>query len=295
MEHEMRRIFALVFAVFAVLALPALAATTIPPGKGEFVFVDAKGQPQRPIRVFTYRPARCDAACPIQVVLHGKSRRAANYRDYWVAAADRHGFLVLAPEFSRAHWSGDERYNHGDVRVHADPEQWTYSAIEHLFDAVRAGQTGYRLFGHSAGSQFVHRFMLLLPGNRATEAVAANAGRYVMPEWRKDRTGFAWPDSLAGSPAGEAELRRALQRRLHVMLGERDTDPHHKDLDQSPAARAQGPNRVARGETFFAAAQAAALELGVPLAWDLTRVPGVAHSGAGMSRAAAELLWGTKS
>jgi poly(3-hydroxybutyrate) depolymerase len=276
------------------LSLPAPAATAIPAGEASFEFVDAKGRADRPVRVFTYRPAQCDAKCPLQFVMHGKGRTAQNYRRYWKGAADRHGFIVVAPEFSTRQWPGDEAYNLGDVAAQPDREKWSYSLIEHLFDEIRDGREDYRIFGHSAGAQFVHRFVFLLPGNRAAAAVAANAGRYAMPEWRKDKAAFPWPDSLAGSPAGEQELRQALARKVYVMVGEKDVDPNHRDLDRSAGPMAQGANRVERGRSFFKASGDAAQELGVKFAWELAIVPGSAHSGSKMSLAAAELVYGTR-
>jgi poly(3-hydroxybutyrate) depolymerase len=280
--------------LLAVLALPAVAATPVPSGKWSFVFTDRKGQADRPIRVYTYRPRQCDSTCPIQFVLHGVSRTASNYRDYWELAADRYGILIIAPEFSKKDWPGTELYNLGDTGAQTDREKWTYSVIEHLFDEMRDGQKDYRIFGHSAGAQFVHRFMMLLPDNRAALAIAANAGWYAMPEWRKDRTDFKWPHSLVGSPVGEKELRQALQRKLYVLLGEGDTNPDDPDLDKAEGSKNEGSTRLERGENFFAAATNAARDLGVKLTWELSYVPNVGHSGAKMSRAAADLVYGAK-
>src|SRR3712207_6943257 len=54
-----------------------------------------------------------------------------------------------------------------------------------LFDFVREA-TGnpseqYRIYGHSAGAQFVHRLALFVPEARFATAIAANAGWYTMP------------------------------------------------------------------------------------------------------------------
>lgn len=272
----------------------AFAKTEIPPGKWSFVFTDAKGHADRPMRVYTYRPRKCDTRCPIVFVMHGVTRTASHYRDYWELPADSYDVIIVAPEFNTRNWPQEENYNLGEVARHADREKWAYSAIEHLFDEVRDGQNGYAIFGHSAGGQFVQRMAFLRPDNRATVMVAANAGYYLMPEWRKDKAGPAYPYSLVESKAGEAELRQALQRRLIVMLGEKDIDPDHKDLNKSAGAMKQGPNRLERGENFFKAATAAAGDLGVKLGWELVEVPGVAHSAERMSRAAARSLYGTK-
>jgi pimeloyl-ACP methyl ester carboxylesterase len=278
----------------AAVIMPARAATPVPSGKWSFIFTDKRGQPDRPLRVYTYRPRQCDSTCPIQFVLHGKSRHASNYRDYWELAADRYGFLVIAPEFSEKAWPRAAAYNLGDVADNGDREKWSYSVIEHLFDEMRDGQKDYRIFGHSAGAQFVHRMMFLLPENRAAAAVVANAGWYMMPEWRSDKAAAKWPHSFVGSPAGEKELRQALGRRVYVLLGEADTKTDDPDLDKSEGSMKQGANRLERGENFFGAATGAAAALGVKLGWELSYVPGAGHEGSKMSRAAADVVYGTR-
>jgi pimeloyl-ACP methyl ester carboxylesterase len=215
-------------------------------------------------------------------------------RDNFELAADRHGFLVVAPEFSEKHWPKAADYNLGRVADEKDRRLWTYSVIERLFDEMRDGQKDYRLFGHSAGAQFVHRMALLMPENRASVVVAANAGWYLMPEWRKDKDAFKYPHSLVGSPGGEGELRTALGRRLVVLLGEQDTKTDDPDLDKSEGSMKQGANRFERGEAFFAAATGAARDLGAKLAWELAYVPGAGHDASKMARAAADHLAGTK-
>jgi pimeloyl-ACP methyl ester carboxylesterase len=281
-------------ALGAMAAFGTHAATPVPSGKWSFVFTDRRGQADRPVRVYTYRPRQCESTCPIVFVLHGKSRAASNYRDYWELAADRFGFLVIAPEFAEKYWPGAASYNLGDVDGNGDREKWSYSVIEHLFDEMRDGQKDYSIFGHSAGAQFVHRMMILLPGNRASLAMVANAGWYLMPEWRRDRARADWPHSLAGAPAGEKELRQALGRRMIVLLGEADTKTDDKDLDRSEGSMKQGANRLERGENFMGTATTAARDLGVKLAWELAYVPGVGHEGSKMSRAAADLVWGAR-
>ena len=279
--------------IIAALSPPgAAAAIEIPEGKGEFSFRDAKGHAGRDLTVYTYRPARCDARCPMQFVLHGMSRNASGYRDYWSEAAERHGFVVVAPLFSREAWGGAAAYNRGGVEATDDRSRWAFAVIEHLFDQIADGRNNYRLFGHSAGAQFVHRFLYFVPNNRASMAVAANAGWYTLPEWRVDKAAHPWPHSLAQSKAGETDARRALAQRLVVMLGDADTDPNAQDLDRSPGSLAQGTNRLERGRYFHRVSSGLARDLGADYRWDVVIVPGVAHSGRKMSAAAADHLYG---
>ena len=274
----------------ACLALPAAAGVAIAPGKSSFEFVDDRGRPDRPVKVYTYRPAACASSCPIQFVIAGVHRNAGDYRDYWVAAADKYRFIVLAPDFSR--WPHAAAYNLGDVQAQSDPAKWSFSVIEHLFDAVRGAQTDYRIFGHSAGGQFVHRMLLFLPDNRASVMVSANPGWYTMPEWRPADAKDPFPFSLVGARVGESELKRALARRYVLMLGTSDVDPDAADLSKTAGAEREGASRYERGQAFFKAGAASARTLGVPFAWKLAEVPGVAHEGSAMSRHAADLLYG---
>ena len=272
-------------------AFPAFAATPVPPGKWSFVWKDAKGHPDRPIRVYTYRPRACDASCPMVIVMAGLKRNASAYRDYWELAADRYKFLVVAPEFTRELWPKAAAYNLGLVGRETEREKWTFSVIEHLFDEMRVDQANYVLFGHSAGGQFAHRMALFRPDSRASVIVAANPGWYTMPEWRKEKATDPFPYSLVGSPAGESELRTALGRRLVLLIGEKDDDPDDENLFNSEAAKREGASRLDRGENFFKMATTAANDLGVKLAWELVEVPDVAHNGETMSKIAADTLY----
>jgi len=281
-----------IIASFAAAA--ALANTPVPGGKWSFTFTDARGRADRPMRVYTYRPRKCDSTCPMVFVLHGVKRNASEYRDYWVALADHYNILIIAPEFSQKNWPKAAGYNLGDVGDTKDREKWAFAAIEHLFEEMRDGQQTYVLWGHSAGGQFAHRFAIFMPGNHASVIVAANPGWYTMPEWRKDKGAASFPYSLLGSPAGEAELREALSHRFVLMLGERDDDPDDENLNKSDGAMKQGDNRVERGENFFAAATAAAQALGVAFAWELVEVPDTVHDADHMATAAADMLYEKK-
>lgn len=276
-------------ALVLLLLSQAAVAAPIAPGKSSFVWKDPKN-PHRPIQVYTYRPAECPDPCTLVFSIHGVSRTASNYRDYWVDAADRYKLAIVAPEFSRQDWS---HYNEVDV-VREPPERWAFGAIERLFDEVGEGRKDYVLFGHSAGGQLVHRMAYFMPENRARVMVAANPGWYMWPEWRKDRGADPFPYSLLESGYGEAAVRQALRRSFILALGEKDTDPNHRDLRRNASAMKQGANRLERGQNYFKAATAAAAELGVKPNWELLPVPEAAHQAGPMSRAAADHIFGKK-
>lgn len=269
---------------------PASAGPAAPVDKNTFVF---NGWAGPALKVWLQAPARVTATTPVVFVMHGVGRDADRYFTEWAPLAARHGFVLVVPEFSQGDFPDSRGYNTGyfeeEDGTPRPRERWSFAALEPLFDAVKA-RTGtqvpvYALYGHSAGGQFVHRYVLFTPEARLSRAIAANAGWYTMPD-----PGTAYPYGLARSPAGEAALKRALGKPLTVLLGTADTDAGDPHLRRTGEANAQGPHRYARGHSFYRAGEAAAQRLGVPFGWRLREVPGVGHSNRDMAEAAAPLL-----
>ena len=162
---------------------------------------------------------------------------------------------------------------------------------EEMFDYVVADvhskAKDYALFGHSAGAQFVHRFIEFQPDHRARVAVAANAGWYTTPE---DSVGF--PYGLANSAVRESAMGPAFASNLIILLGADDIDPESESLRRDAESDAQGTNRLERGRHFFLTSRETAAEHSLPFGWRLTVVPGVDHSHTDMATAAASVIIG---
>jgi poly(3-hydroxybutyrate) depolymerase len=261
-------------------------------GANEVAYVDP-AFPTRPLVLFSARPRVVTPATPVVFVLHGVGRNGGDYRDYWLDQVDEHDVLAIAPTFPVEHFPGSPWYNGGNV-LGADgtlnpPEAQTYAVIERLFAALVARgittRRGYGLFGHSAGSQFVHRAVLLGHRTRVQAAVAANAGTYM---WPSVDEGF--PFGLRGTGLGEAALPGMLGFPLMVMAGTADIDNTTPNFPREPAAMRQGGTRYERAHNFVAAGRTAGARLGVVCAWTIIDVPGVAHDGRGMTAAAAPVL-----
>lgn len=279
--------------VLATIALATSACATAGPamsrGKGQFRFSKWSGPS---IRVFYYRPPAADRHSPILLVLHGTNRDARRYRDEWAPLARKRGFIVVAPQFDRERFPGVEGYNLGGVRDRrgrpVPGRKWTFAAIEPLFDEVRArsgsARTSYYLYGHSAGGQFVHRFVMQMGPTRVRRAFAANAGWYLMPEPK-----VSYPYGIAGSGISARQLRSALTKRLTVLVGEHDVIVDDNVRRSRPAVL-QGENRRARGEAFVRSAKSRAVALRVATPWALTVVPRSGHENAEMARAVAPLI-----
>nr|WP_320160522.1 hypothetical protein [uncultured Methanoregula sp.] len=267
----------------------------IPVGSGQYVFSDMLGNADQPITVSTYRPAAWNTSGPILIVMHGAGRGGAPTRDVWIPYSEQYSALIVAPEFSAQYYPGDFNYNGGNMfsgenQTPRNKANWTFTAIEHVFDDVRsrsgAKQETYLLFGHSAGGQFVHRLATFLPEARFSRAIAANAGLYAMPAYT-----VRFPYGLYGSPLTQDELKRVFSRKLIIMSGDRDINPNDGGLANFPEAEAQGSTRFARAKNYFETAKQESARLTVPLDWEYHIVPGIGHDEAGMARASAPVLF----
>lgn len=284
-----------------VLAGAALAAPLLVSARGAaaetglFSIPEAAGMTPDPLRVFLHRPAAWQPDGRAIIVLHGQQRDADRYLAEWRPQAEAANLLLVAPEFSRAKFPTTASYNWGNVVAEDGtpnpPAAWIFGVIDRVWAAVRertgATRPGYALFGHSAGAQFVHRYLLLAEATQAEAILTANAGSYTMPSREA-----AFPFGLDRTAVDDAMLGRAFARPVTVLLGSDDVDPHHASLPRQPGAMAQGPHRLARGLRFFAEAREAATRLGVPFAWRLETVPGVGHSNGGMAARAAAIVRG---
>jgi poly(3-hydroxybutyrate) depolymerase len=253
--------------------------------------VDALDGPA--IRVFITRPLHLAADRPIVFVMHGVNRNADEYRDQWHDLAEEHDFLLVVPEFNNRNFPGSDSYNLGNVfdsngNIN-DSSRWSYSAIEPIFDEVRRRfemtTQRYSLYGHSAGSQFVHRFVFHVPDARVSQVVSANAGWYMMPDFEQD-----FPYGLRHSAVNRDNLATALQFPLTILLGEEDNDPDHPNLRRSPEAMSQGDYRLERGFSFFEEAMDYARRNQIPFNWQLVTVPGADHDNRLMAPAAIPYL-----
>lgn len=300
-----RRLAAVIVSALAAVALllggcgvidPAeqSAGRPIRPGQGSFEFEGAESVTGRPVRVWYDAPQRDLDTARILIVVHGHERNARAYRADWTRLIkDRH-VLLLAPEFPADYFS-DEEYNLGNM-VDGDgdrqPEdEWTFRVIESLFRFVKSSldsqANDYVMFGHSAGAQFVHRFVEFGSPRHLRKAVAANAGWYTVPDDSEE-----FPYGLDGVTRDEDSMRRVFQSRLVVMLGADDNDPDDDSLRRDDQADEQGTNRLDRGLYFFRAARESADDHDLEFAWSLQVIPGVGHSHTEMARAAAPVLLG---
>lgn len=289
-------------------------------GAGAFTTRGGRGREHLRIEVHYFKPPGFSARSPILIVLPGAGRNAREYCDAWRVDAEARGVLVAAlgyPEadydFAAYHMGGViKNFRIRNAPPEADgrspaivrlrdedivfernpvPAEWLFNDFDRIFGllarASGSRRTGYDLFGHSAGGQILHRFVLFHPQSRAERIVAANAGFYTAPDFETPQ-----PFGLKDSGVTPQSLAPAFARKLTLLIGENDDGDHAGGIQlRTPLADRQGVGRLARAHYFLAAGKARAAARQVPFNWSLEIVPGVGHDYRGMSRAAGRLLY----
>jgi len=266
--------------LFLALAL-TLRAAPMPAGASSQDIATTGGV----IKVFTYRPSLYTDG-PLMLVFHGAGRNAEDYRNFAIAVAERFKVLVAAPLFEKDRFPPDTYISGGLLSPEGalrPKEEWTYALVPQLLATLRQGEgkpdLPYYLLGHSAGGQFLARYVAFCP-TEARRVVAANPGSHLFP-----RTDWKFRYGFGGLPAGlsdEATLRRYLAAPLTIYLGTGDIQTEAANLDQSAEVLLQGPHRLGRGRASFDFAQKLAAERGWTFNWRKVETPGIGHDGGGM-------------
>ena len=254
-------------------------------GTGVFVFNDHQPLADKPIDVYYHVPEGNAENMPVLFVFHGFGRNAIEYRNAWIDQADERSFILIVPEFSDQYFPGGDAYNLANIFVDGDnpssstlndEEEWTFSVIEPLFDKVQSltdnNQNGYKVYGHSAGGQFAHRFAIFKPDSRAEHILASAAGWYTVPDDAID-----FPYGIAQSPVVNTAPEAYFQKNLSIIIGKEDDDPNAPGLRRNETVDEQGINRLARARHFFNRSNEIAQQNQVDFNWDFTEINNIGH------------------
>ena len=235
-----------------------------PNSTGVLTFTPTGVLSNKSINVYYHLPQADLTNIPILFSFHGGSRNADDYRDDWIQMANANNFMVFAPEFNSDDFPSGDMYNLANIFQDGDnpssdtfnsPDNWTFSIIDQLFEFIKVeiggNQSNYNAWGHSAGAQFLHRFVFYLPDSKLNIAVCSNAGWYTVPE-----SDIVFPYGLLESQLSNVNLISAFSKKLYVHLGDADTDPNSSSLRHNDIVdEQQGLNRLVRGRYFFATSQ----------------------------------------
>ncbi|MCO6357547.1 hypothetical protein [Roseivirga pacifica] len=271
---------------------PELTATRrINAGTDSFVIHAYKESERKSIRVWTYKPETWNDKDKIVFVMHGGGRNADDYLNAWIDLANENNLLIIAPEFENkfSNYTTND-YQEGNLFTFfgsKNPKtEWAYTVVENIFNHIKSVNNitneQYDIFGHSAGGQFVHRMVMLMPESRIGTAIAANSGFYSLPN-----ENLAFPYGIENTAT---DLQKSYKKRLIVLLGELDNEPSLGTFRTTDLAMEQGAHRLERGTTFFNANKELVDKNNWEFNWTIDTVKNTGHNYKKMSESAIEWI-----
>jgi predicted esterase len=140
---------------------------------------------------FIYFPKNIEEKMPVLVALHGAGRSGSSMIDMWSKNAERHSFVVIAPNGNGNSWN-----------TGIDECGFIYETIKHALSKRRVTYNEIFLFGHSAGA--MQAITLAAEHPDKFKSVVAHAGT------------VPFPIRASGSNLSGSNIRIAL------FLGDRD-------------------------------------------------------------------------
>lgn len=272
---------------------PSPPDADIPPGKISS-FQDDYG------RYFLYLPTTLSNPTQTLVVIHGTPAKdlsagetAFYYAEHWAPFAEENGWLLIVPAFNQADFSSRK----GEItdaltgyrglfgrEISAD--EWVLRLLGLGREALGWQEAPFLLYGHSAGGQFVGRFLVTHP-ELVNRAVISAAVTYPQPDpavhWPYGMgplsSAIVWEDGTTAQVEVNPDLNNwldATQIQTSVIVGLNDLEPQLSRPGQ------EGQVRLAIGQNWVAAMANFAEGHGLESQITFEAIPGKGHSMLGL-------------
>jgi len=249
---------------------------------------------------FLYRPTKPSNPPQTLVVIHGTPAKdltagetALYYAEHWAPFAEENGWLLLVPAFNQADFSS----RRGEItdaltgyrglfgrEIGAD--EWILRLLGLGWEALDQPEAPILIYGHSAGGQYVGRFLVTHP-ERVERAVISAAVTYPQPDpalsWPYGMgplsSEIVWDDGTTAQVAVQPDLVKwlaASQIPTKVIVGLNDLEPQLQRPGQ------EGRVRLAIGKNWVESMRLFASENGLESQISFEAIPGKGHSMLGL-------------
>ena len=242
------------------------------------------------VEIYYITPDVINENTKVIFVIHGNSRNAEEYLSAWIPHIKNKNVIVAAPQFNKA----DFRYffllemAESSGNVNKDESKYINNSISLFFNYIKSKFSlnidTYNMFGHSAGAQFTHRYMLLSKDKRISNAVVANAG------WYTFINNAEFPYGIKSSPIiiSDEDLRWFMSNKVNLLIGSEDIGS--KSVNSSKGAKLQGITRVDRANSYFNSLITSAEDKNYALRWNYKVLDNVDHDFKKVTPYAANIL-----
>jgi len=255
---------------------------------------------------YQYLPTSLSPASDIIVIVHGTPganetalQVASVFIRRWVDLAEEKSAILVAPAFDQRNFASKEG-GFGGYRglfgreIGAD--EFVHSILDDFDEILSPFDGRFFLYGHSAGGQFVNRYVVSHP-DRIKAAVISAAGRFTYPnsnvEWPYGMTPIQrvieWTDpghnTHVDITRDRAGWLQAAQLPMTVVVGDRDTDLQPQRPGHTGRTRIEFAQNWVNEMNSFANANG---KVGVVR---YVLVPGVGHDSRGLTPVCQEELF----
>ncbi|MDR0429341.1 MAG: succinylglutamate desuccinylase/aspartoacylase family protein [Tannerellaceae bacterium] len=268
----------------------------MPVGEGMFTYKEYLPFADRPVDVHYYIPESGDIRnMPIIFVFEGADRNYGYLLKAWKEEAKKHQFMVFIPQFDLERFPLSDyqeigvmdKKNNGIRPVEEQTPALTDKMFEYIRQCSGSKRKGYMIYGHSAGGQFVQRFMLFHDSPYVDKAVISAPGWYTFPDTTQD-----YPYGVRNIPYITPEaIKKYLAKPIILQLATGDTI-RESYLRKTPQAEMQGRNRYERGNKFYQYLRQIAAEHNWPCNWQKIEEEGLGHQSVEMGQRAVPVMLG---
>jgi pimeloyl-ACP methyl ester carboxylesterase len=242
------------------------------------------------VEIFYITPKKIDKDTKLLFVIHGNSRNAKDYISAWIPHIKNKNIILVAPQFDKSNFRYfallESATSSGNINN--NPDDYINKSISSFFNFFQSkfslSTSKYMMFGHSAGAQFTHRYMLLSNDKRISMAVIANAG------WYTFLNGNSFPYGIKNSPIdiSSDHIKWFMSNKTSLLIG--NNDINLKSVNSSKGAQRQGITRVDRANTYFESLVNISDDNNIPFRWSYKVVDEADHDYLKMTPVAAKIL-----
>jgi len=206
------------------------------------------------------------------VLVHGISRRAKLLIESFWPMIQGQGIALVAPLFDEKRCKDYQRLGRSGKGPRSDLA--LIAILSEVAELTGWSKRKALFYGHSAGAQFVQRFMFAHPQWVKRAAISA-AGWYTFPEHHYFPLGI---DSTRLLPGIHFAPNRFLRVPTAVFIGMQDTSRDDALNQRKKIDRLQGTNRLERARNWVSAMRNASHQSGLQPCVELFEFEGVGHN-----------------
>ena len=235
-------------------------------------------------------PYVIDENTKVIFVIHGNTRNAEDYLSEWRPYIAKKNVIVVAPKFTKESFKYFALLEmaQSSGKANRDESEYINNSISLIFNFIKSkfslNTQTYSMFGHSAGAQFTHRYMLLSHDKRISSAVIANAGWYTFISTAE------FPYGIKNAPIkiSSDHIRWYTASKVNLLIGSDDVG--FKSLNTSKGAQIQGNNRFERANNYFNTLIKEAEKNNYVLRWNFKVLDDIDHDYKKITPIAADIL-----